>query len=206
MGKGFLVAFVSLSVFFLAGCGGKSSSESFLRQDVELGYVNRIAVVPFENHTKDEFAAERARNVTITQVLAMGLFDVVDKGLVDSALREEAIEPGVPLDKPTLKRLGQRLNVQALMLGAVDQAEEGRKGSFAFPEVSLTLRLVEAQAAMILWQASGHNSGYTLWGRLFGLAPRDAFRISLELVRDLLSTLPERSDIPSPAPAEAGGA
>jgi len=118
MRKCFLVAFILVIVDILSGCGVKTSSQSFLREDTELGFVQRVAVLPFENHSKDEFAAARARDFTITQGLAMGLFDIVDKGLVDSVLQEEVIEPGAPLDESMTKRLGQRLKVQAILLGA----------------------------------------------------------------------------------------
>ena len=192
MRKCFLVAFILVIVDILSGCGVKTSSQSFLREDTELGFVQRVAVLPFENHSKDEFAAARARDFTITQGLAMGLFDIVDKGLVDSVLQEEVIEPGAPLDESMTKRLGQRLKVQAILLGAVDYAGEGEKGNFAFPELSLTMRLVDADTAVVLWQASGHGSGYCLWKRLFGLAPRDIFQVGLGTIKDMLETLPAR--------------
>ena len=185
MRKCFLVAFILLIVDMLSGCGVKTSSQSFLREDAELGFVQMVAVLPFENHSKDEFAAARARDFTITQGLAMGLFDIVDKGLVDSVLQEEVIEPGAPLDESITKRLGQRLKVQAILLGAVDYAEEGKRGNFAFPELSLTMRLVDVDTAVILWQASGHGSGYCLWKRLFGLAPRDIFQVGLATIEDI---------------------
>jgi len=192
MRKCFLVAFILLIVDMLSGCGVKTSSQSFLREDTELGFVQQVAVLPFENHSKDEFAAARARDFTITQGLAMGLFDIVDKGLVDSVLQEEVIEPGAPLDESMTKRLGQRLKVQAILLGAVDYAGEGQKGNFAFPELSLTMRLVDADTAVVLWQASGYGSGYCLWKRLFGLAPRDIFQVGLGTIEDMLETLPAR--------------
>ncbi len=192
MRKCFLVAFILVIVDILSGCGVKTSSQSFLREDTELGFVQRVAVLPFENHSKDEFAAARARDFTITQGLAMGLFDIVDKGLVDSVLQEEVIEPGAPLDESMTKRLGQRLKVQAILLGAVDYAGEGKKGNFAFPELSLTMRLLDADTAVVLWQASGHGSGYCLWKRLFGLAPRDIFQVGLGTIKDMLETLPAR--------------
>ena len=192
MRKCFLVAFILVIVDILSGCGVKTSSQSFLREDTELGFVQRVAVLPFENHSKDEFAAARARDFTITQGLAMGLFDIVDKGLVDSVLQEEVIEPGAPLDESMTKRLGQRLKVQAILLGAVDYAGEGKKGNFAFPELSLTMRLVDADTAVVLWQASGYGSGYCLWKRLFGLAPRDIFQVGLGTIEDMLETLPAR--------------
>jgi len=181
---------LSFTFFAIYGCGTKNSSESFLREEVDLGYVQHIAVLPFENHTKDDFAAERARDLTITQVLAQKLFDAVDKGQVDSVLHEEAIEPGKPIDTLTLKRLGQRLKVEAFLMGSVDHAGENRMGTSSFPEISLTFRLVDSKSALLLWQASGHGSGYSTVDRLFGLNPKDAFRVTMDLIDNLLSSVP----------------
>ena len=188
----FVLGAVMLNLLIISGCGSKSVKSTFIRENVDLGFIDRIAVLPFENHSKDNFAASRARNATMTHVLAKGLFDVVDQGIVDSALQEEAIEPGSPLDLNSLKRLGQRLNVQAFILGAVDESATNRTGSYSYPEFSLTLRLVEANAAVVLWQSSGHRTGNTYMGRLFGLTPDDPYQLSDKLVKGLLKTLPTK--------------
>lgn len=182
-----IVVFFSMLLF---SCNKSINKESFIRENIDMGYVTRIAVLPFENNSSDKFASDRSRNITITQVLAFGLFDVIDKGLVDSVLLEEAVEYGKPIDQVTIKRLGQRLNVQAFLIGTVDTSGENRKGSVSFPELSLTLRLVDTRAAVILWQASGYKSGDSIFSRLLGLTPKDAFQVSLMLVRELLSTVP----------------
>ncbi len=189
MGKLKLVFFslITVCAILASGCGMKgSSSRSFIREDIDMAFYERVAVLPFENNTINTFAAERMRDITMTQLLAAGYYEVVDKGLVDSVLLEEAIDKDVPLSKPTLNRLGKLMNVQAFLLGSVEQAEEVRKGNFSYPEVSLTLRLIDAGTAIVLWQASGHRSGYSLAGRLFGAAPKDTFQVSMDLVGEML--------------------
>ncbi|PKN49477.1 MAG: hypothetical protein CVU58_03680 [Deltaproteobacteria bacterium HGW-Deltaproteobacteria-16] len=176
----------------LAGCGfpfmGKS--KAFVRENVDFGFVQKIAVLPVENNSKDEFAPELVRDITITRILAMKLFDVTDKGLVDSFLREEAIDPGKPLDVSTIKRLGQKLNVQSLLLTTLDIAADSRKGTMSYPEVSVTLRLLEVETGLVIWQAGGHESGDSVWRRLFGLAGRDKYQVTVSLLEDILHTIP----------------
>ncbi|MDH4321181.1 MAG: penicillin-binding protein activator LpoB [Desulfobulbaceae bacterium] len=179
-----------LLIFTSQGCASKATTEFFLREQVDLGYIKQIAILPFENNSKDNYAPSRARELAITQVLSQRIFDVVDKGQVDSALREEAIEPGHALDELTIKRLGQRLNVQAFLLGSVDQTGEQRLGASSFTELSLTLRLIDSKTALVLWQASGYGSGYSMVDRLFGLNPKDAFEVTMTLVDRLLSSIP----------------
>lgn len=182
---------VFILLVFAGGCTVQTASQPFARENVDFGFVKKIAVLPFENNTKDEFAPERVRDIAITQILALGIFDVADKGIVDSVLREEAIDPGKPMDRQTLRRLGQRLSVQAIFIGTIDMAGDSRKGSTVYPELSLTLRLLEVQSGLVIWQASGHGSGDSVWRRLFGLASYDAFQVAIELVNELLYSIPK---------------
>ena len=185
-----LIGFIAVLLMVITGCGGKTVSESFTREDVDVAFVQTIAVLPFENNSEERFAGHRARDLTITQVLAMGLYDVVEKDLVDSHMYNEAIDPGTPIDPLTLKRLGNRLGVQAFLVGTVDVAGENKLGATTYPEIALTLRLIETDSGMIIWQASGHRSGESFGRRLFGLKADDAFQITLSLVRALLNTAP----------------
>jgi len=179
-------------MLLLTGCGVslKENVNSFLRPNVDIGYIKKVAVLPFTNHSNDKLAAIRARDIVITQILSRNIFDVIDKSIVDSVLQEEAIEPGSPLDKAIIKRLGQRLNVQGLILGSIDQAGYERNGMFSYPVISLTLRLVDTRSSLVLWQASGYDSGYSLMKRLFGLAPANPYEVTLRLVDSLLDTIP----------------
>ncbi|MBU0673825.1 MAG: hypothetical protein KJ950_04210 [Proteobacteria bacterium] len=176
----------------MAGCSGRFVSEEFLREDVDLEAISRIAVLPFQNNSNDLYASERSRNIAITQLLAMGVADVVDRGVVDSVMIEEVIDPTLPVDMINLKRLGQRLNVQAFLLGSVDLVDSTAAGSSKYPQVALTLRLVDAQASMIIWQASGRWTTETILGRIFGIAPTDNFHVNLKLIRNMLRNLAQK--------------
>jgi hypothetical protein len=200
--KRIICSILTLMCFsILTGCSGKTTI-SFMREDVTLDFVNRISVLPLENNTDQKYAAELARDVINTQILAMNIFDVVDKGIVDSVLHEEAIDPGSPVSQIMLSRLGQRLNVQAIMVGSVDMAGDKRIGSVIVPEMSLTLRLIEIKSGFVLWQASGHYAGDSVVGRLFGITPDDTYKVTVKLAKGLLSTIPERRNVPVPLPAE----
>jgi len=188
-----LTLFCFLALLLVSGCGGGSGSadlDSFMREDVELSFINRVAVLPFENNTDDKLASERVRDVSITQVLSSGLFDVVDKSIVDNALNEEAIDlDKSPIDQSTMSRLGQRLNVQAFLLGSVDQSGEVRRGSISYYEIALSLRLLDINSGIIFWNASGTQNGDSTAKRLLGLARDDEFIVTTKLLRKLLGTV-----------------
>ncbi len=180
----------------IPGCVG-NNMESFVRPDTDLSFVKRVAVMPMQNNSKDAFVAERVRDMVITQLLANGVFDVVDKGLVDSALRDQAVNLSKgAMDAGVMKRLGQLLHVQAFMLGTIDNAERVQRGAVSFPQLVITLRLVDVNNGIIFWQASGHNSGDSLAKRLFGLSSDDSFNVSFKLLRRLLATIPAGGPVP----------
>jgi len=178
-----------LLILAMAGCAGKYDSEVYMRNNVDMGAITRIAVLPFQNFTSDQFVAERTRDIATTQLLALGVADVVDRGLIDSVMNEEVIDPKLPIDQINMKRLGQRLNVQAFLLGSIDMAGEKRTGTVAYPVLGVTLRLVDAQAGLVIWQGSGRWTAETVTGRILGIRPTDDFHVSLELLRRMLRSL-----------------
>jgi len=104
-------------------------------------------------------------------------------------MAEEVIDPRLPIDQINMKRLGQRLNVQAFLLGTVDLAGEKRTGAIAYPVLGVTLRLVDAQAGMVIWQSSGRWTSESVSGRILGIKPTDDFHVTLELMHRMLRSL-----------------
>jgi len=187
--KKFSLGSLILFVIAMTGCAGKFDSEVYMRDNVDMGAITRIAVMPFQNYTSDMYVAERTRDIATTQLLSLGIADVVDRGLVDSVMAEEVIDPRLPIDQINMKRLGQRLNVQAFLLGSIDMAGEKRTGSVAYPVLGVTLRLVDAQAGLVIWQGSGRWTSETVTGRILGIKPTDDFHVSLELLNRMLRSL-----------------
>ncbi len=184
-----------LGCVLMYGCGGGGSTRAFERENVDFNFVRKIAVMPFVNNSQDQYAPERVRDIVITEVLSLGIFDVIDKGVVDSALRDEAIEPDRPLDEQTIRRLSKRFGVQAVLLGTIDMAGKGRKGSVSYPELTITMRMVEGQSGLLIWQASGYGSGDSITRRLFGLSAHDDFTVTRDLVTELLYTIPQKTEM-----------
>ena len=186
-----VTAIILMISIVLAGCGKGTSDAYFVREQTDLNFIQKVAVLPFSNNTNDNHAANRLRGITSTQILSMGLFDVVNTSVVDSALQEMAVNQNTPLDTPVLRRLGQRLDVQAFVHGSVENIGRNMEGSFTYPEVSLSLQLIESETSMILWKSTAHRHGYSVWDRLFDLDPQDGFQLALTLIRDMLSTIPK---------------
>lgn len=178
-----------LMVSVFCGC---STPRHYVSEAVGLGYVKRIVVLPFENNTDVKFAEERFRDVVTTEILSRGLFDIVEKGEAQRFLREELVRKELEtLDLATSQRLGQELNVEAYLAGAVEDFSEKQNGAYSYPLVAVTLRLVDVKTGQIIWQANGSESGYRTMDRLFGFVSEDANEISFRLAARLLNTLQE---------------
>ena len=186
MAKKIIGIILVVMLLFLPGCGFRKAptTTSFIRENTNLALIQTVAVLPFEGGGR----APRIRELTMTQLLAANIFDLVDKGRVDIFLKQEAITPGAPIDAFTIRRLGETLKVQAVLFGSVEQISESR-GSAVFSEITMTLRLIECETGLLLWQASGRGSGYSLADRLFGFAPKDTFQVTLKLLDDLFATM-----------------
>jgi TolB-like protein len=184
---GLIIIFGALTIPFM-GCGG--TPKSYVDHIIGLDYVKCVAVLPFENHTQAVFAEERLRDIVCTEMLSRGLFDVIEKGDLQRFLHEEVVgKKQQLLDPETAQRLAEELKVEAYMAGAVNDYTENRNGTYSYPVVAVTLRLVDIKTGKIIWQASGSESGYSTWDRLFGFASDDFNRVSFKLVERLLKSI-----------------
>ncbi len=194
MRKGICLVVAVLVVALAGGCAGRKSRDHYIREDVDLNFIERVVVLPFENQTNERGTELRVRDIVMTQVLAMGLFDVVEKGIVDKTLKDEVVVVADGIDAMTYKRLGQLLNAQAILHGSVGQAEEVRSGTETFHDLGLNMRLIDAGTGMVLWQASGFTSGESFGRRVLGISGPDQYQLASDLVEDLLSTIPPREE------------
>ena len=185
MNKTIIGIILAAMLLHLSGCGaGKMPIKSFTRENANVLLIQKVAVLPFEGGGR----APRIRELTMTQLLALDIFDLVDKGRIDQIFQQEAIPPTAPLDTATIQRLGETLDVEAVLLGSVEQIGQSR-GSAVFTEITMTLRLIDCETGQLLWQASGRGSGYSLADRLFGFAPKDSFDVTMELLSELFATM-----------------
>ena len=172
----------------LSGCS--SAPRYYAAESLGLGYVSRVVVLPFKNNTDSKFAEERFSDVVITEILSRGLFEVVEKGETKRFLSEELIQKEQDsLDQMTTMRMGQELSVQAYLAGSVEDFSIERNGNYSYPVIAATLRLVDAQTGQIIWQASGSESGYRTFDRLFGFVSEDVNQTVFRLAQKLLATV-----------------
>jgi len=189
-----LVLLLSI-VGLVSGCSGKApESAYYVRDGVDLEYIETIAILPFGNYTGDKTIDSRIRDMTITEVLASKKFDVVDRGIVDSTLQEMALANQNSFDLPVIKVLGKRLNVKAFLAGNVNKIAGSGKSAYSYPEISLTLHLIDAESGQILWRSTSYKNGYSVVNRLFDLDPIDEFEITVDLLSEMIASIPKAAN------------
>jgi len=165
---------------------------TYVHPETDLSYVERVALVPFKNLTQEKHAEGKVMNVVATELLRRRV-EVVEFGEVSKVLRSEGYggEEGV-ISKAMALNAGKRLDVQAFMLGAVQEYGPGSGGG-SYPEVALSLKLVDADSYAILWEATHNVQGGTVMDRLFGIGHKSTSDLTREAVAQMLDTLTARS-------------
>jgi len=174
-----------LPIFY--NCGGPMS---YFHPTADLTYIKTIAVVPLKNLTQEKGAEGKVRNVVVAEVLRRGIFDVVEFGEVDKVLREEGIEETKSvISKSIAERSGKRLNIQAFIVGAVEEYGISKSGSSSYPEVAASLKLIDANSYKILWEATHSVKGATILDQLFGIGKKSRSDLCRKLVEEMFDTL-----------------
>ncbi len=140
-GVGGLLLSVFCSVLiFIYGCGGP---EHYIRPKTDISNIKRVAVLPMENFTSDEYAGEKIRRVVITELLSRGI-DVIEPGEVTRVLRESNIRSLGSIKIADIQNMGKTLGVEAVMMGSVEAFGISRGISVSYPEVTINLILFES--------------------------------------------------------------
>jgi TolB-like protein len=173
--------------FLFVGCATHTSSQ-YVRKNVDYKNFQRIAVLPFESLTTDEYAGEKIRKTVITELLSRGV-DVVEPGEVTRVLIEQKIKSLGSVKTTDLQNMAKTLGVGALMMGSVEAYEISRGISVSYPEVSINLRLVEASSGNIIWSVCQTSGGPSFWTRHFGAEGISLSEAAKKVVEEAIDTL-----------------
>jgi hypothetical protein len=178
----------ALAALFLAG-GCRSAGSRYLHPNVDLAALKTAAVLPFENLTADRSAGDKVQKVVVAELLALGVFEVVEPGTVVRALRAERVESIEGLGPAEMTRVGTALKADVLFVGTVVDFTDNRSGSTPAPEVTIQLRMVETQSGVTVWSVSKTRSGAGAMAKLFGIGGDSVTEAARQLVREELRTL-----------------
>ena len=188
-----LVAVVLATVLF-NGCKSSMPPTDFVNPEFDFGFVERVAVLPFENDTNDRMAASRVTRLTMTELLASGVFDVVEPGEVEAAITQmddlSIRQAGRP-SKASIATLGKLLQVQALIIGSVTQSGILRSGQVSVPAVTIDMRMVETETGVVVWAATHSEKGSSISSKVLGTGGIPLAQTTRLCVQGALATLIE---------------
>jgi hypothetical protein len=180
---------LSLLFIFLSACSSHSGAAVFHDPNFDFGAIRVVAVVPFENLTKEPLAASRVRDVFMNQLLSTGAVYVLPTGEVARGMTRAGIAKDASPSTEDAIKLGGILKADAVVTGVVREYGEVRSGSTAANVVSISLQLIETQTGKIVWSASSTRGGVSTTDRLFGGGGRPMDDVTRDAVIDVINKL-----------------
>jgi polysaccharide biosynthesis protein PelC len=176
-----------LALVLICGCSGSST---FLDRSFNFSYLERVAVIPFDNLSQQsQTAGKQATLIFMTELLAHEVFTVVEPGETAKVLGEINPGKGSTLDIAQIKEMGKRLNVQALFFGNVTESASMRNGGTSGPVITLDVRLVETDSAATIWAGTRTAGRPGTLALLLGLGSKSNGEIMRDCSRQILGTL-----------------
>ncbi|HEX2835261.1 MAG TPA: hypothetical protein VHW00_19765 [Thermoanaerobaculia bacterium] len=170
---------------FTSGCRSAAQT-AFLHENADLGAIQKVAVLPFENMSSERTAGDKVQKIFYLELLSLRVFDVAEPGAAARAVRPPDVPNLTPAD---FQRIGKELGVDAVFTGAVVDFAETRSGATPTPEVTVQLRLVECGTGSTIWSTGQTRSGATVATRLFGVSGDSLTEAARGIVRSELRTL-----------------
>lgn len=179
-----------VSVLFLNSmqCGGIKPTV-FVHQEYNFAFIERVAVIPFENLSKDQGAGARVTRLFVGELLSAEAFDIVEPGEVSRALMKYSLVRTADLTREQVVEIGKELGVQALFLGSVNESETTRAGGANVSMVTLTVRLLETEEGTTIWSATNTSGGRGFWSSLFGTGEKSKTEVTRNCIKKTLNTL-----------------
>lgn len=179
--------------FMLYGCGGAATIR-YMNPTANFTYVKKVAILPFSNFSDDKYAAEKVRGALTIELMTRNAFEILEQGEVSKvfgSIKEEgASDTGaiIQIDKATIKQLGGKLGVQAIIMGSVNDYSGG-SGRVADNLISITVKMIDVESGTVLWQAATAQSGSSFGRKLLGLEQVDMNILTNSAVKKVLNTL-----------------
>jgi TolB-like protein len=171
----------------LAGCASVPTTR-FVNPGFDFGYVERVAVLPFEALGSDRQSASRTTRLFITELLATGAVDVVEPGEVRAALnRLKGI--GLPLSSEQVIEIGGMLGVQAVIQGSVNESQMVRAGTATVPVVTLDVHMLEVETGATIWAATHTEKGAGFGSKVLGTGGSPISATTRECVKKIIKSL-----------------
>jgi TolB-like protein len=173
----------------LVSCAPAVTSSVFRDPNMDFGAIQTVAVLPFQNLSRDSVVADRVRDVFVNSLLSTGVVYVLPVGEVARGVaRAEIQTPTTPSPEEVIK-LAANVKAQAVVTGVVREYGEVRSGSSSAGVIALSVQMLEAQTGRTVWTASSTRGGISVWDRLLGGGGRPMNDITRQAINDVIQRL-----------------
>jgi hypothetical protein len=121
-----------------------------------------VAVLPMDNFSLEPELEEVLYNAAYEQLQAKG-YRRVSVGKAKKVMKDLGVQTPGQLQGISLKRLGDILNTDAVLLGQVDQAASIHKVTFDAVVVSCSLKLIDCESGELLWRSEQWRTAHRQW-------------------------------------------
>jgi len=179
---------IGLVILMLTGCAGMKPTV-FVHPEYNFGYVERVAIIPFENLSSDQGAAHRATRLFMSELLATEAFDVVEPGEVTRSMNNNSVLYPADITRDQIITMGKELGVQAFIIGTLNESTSIRSGGTATSVVTLVVRMVETDSGQTVWSSTHTEGGRGFWSSLFGTGGKSTSEVTRNCVKRAIKTL-----------------
>ena len=193
---------IIMYVFFMLGCS-QVKSKVYINPNANFRFIKKVAVLPFENLSQDRYAGKKMRDIFITTLLASEVVDVPELGDVQQVMNTIGIvsqpdqpvltvreqEPTSTITRDTARALGQALGIQGIIVGSVEEYGIIRGLSGSYPEVSLTLRMIDPKTGSIIWAVSHTEKGSRILPSILGIGEETLTETAFNASKKITDTL-----------------
>ena len=188
-----LITVIVLGMSF-SGCGivtngvdVTSSVKPFSSEEAQqFSSIKKIAVLPFDNLTKEKDVEQFLSGLLITRILKQNnLFDSVEEvRYVANVMKMLKIKRTQILDRDLVLKMGETMRCEAVLVGEINAYNIGKKDEST--DISINATLLDTRSGDILWTANVTKSSSTSWGKVFGVTPGPNH---IEMAKDVVDSL-----------------
>ncbi|MBI5235711.1 MAG: hypothetical protein HY886_05630 [Deltaproteobacteria bacterium] len=175
-----------LAMAIIVSCAGRPTE---VASTPAAAKVKRVAVLPFANVSGKGDAGDIVTNLFIVELFKTGRFQVEEAGNISQFMIHEKVNVIGEMDMDKLQILGARFGVDAVLIGRVEEFDDGSNTANAVPVLSVTVRMVDPQSGHIIWSAQHKRAGsdYTM---IFDFGTvRSVSALAKNLIKEMIATI-----------------
>lgn len=183
--------FLLVILAFISACSSAATPYTFVRKNHDQPEVKKVAIFSFHNNTMIIEANKIVIGAFVASLVKMKKFKVEFPGNIKNFLVSERIIVRTGVDLNTIKLMGKRLGVDAVIMGRIEEfvgMEEKKRG--VIPVVSISSRMVDVRTGKILWMAQHRKTGDDYIKVLDFGKVRSVGKLTQKVVLEMIKTMP----------------